>query len=428
MALRDPLTGLPNRTAVSHIIDELVRCGRAATLLLLELEGLKRVNEAGGHRAGDELLAEVADILCAQMNAGGGICRYAGTEFAVIMPGHGSEREAVRMARHLCRCIHEQSRLVQAGGVRAVIGAAIFPRHVTQGHDLLQCADIALSMAKQRAHTELIVYRRSMEAAVRSKAAKLATARGRLASRHNLEVCFQPKIDLWTGSVAGYEALLRDRASHEGSKAPAWIKEALAEPDLARAVGQLVLDRSLAFLSALRRQDMPGHQVALNVTYAELSTPRWAGSLLKALDRRGLPASSLEIEVHESVFLGAGTKQALLSLRLLHQAGVRISLDDFGTGHASLLHLRTLPIDGLKIDRGFIASCDDPDSRAIIRAIVDLARALQMGVVAEGVETEQQHQFLVELGCREGQGYYYGRPKPASHWLGGHVAKRSSRC
>jgi diguanylate cyclase (GGDEF)-like protein len=419
LALRDPLTGLPNRTALTFIIDELIRCDRHGSVILLGLDGFKRLNEVAGHRIGDQLLIKVAAILCEQIEGNGGICRYGGSEFAIILPELTSRSEVGRIARRVCRYIDEGSKLANSTSVRARTGAAIFPGDVPGQSDLLQCAGIALRMAMQRPQSDILFYRPSMKASVRSEAAKLALARRCLATAHKLEVCFQPKLDLRSGTVSGYEALLRNRDPRDNGKAPAWIDAASADPELACAMGSLVLDRSLAFLAALKQRGMPGDHVALNVTNAELSTPRWARSLLKALDRQGLEPSAIEIEVHESVLLGNEAKQALLSLGQLHKAGVRISLDDFGTGHASLLHLRTLPVDALKIDRGFVANCHDPDSRAIIRAIIELARALHMSVVAEGIETEQQHQLLIELGCREGQGYYYGKAQPADRWLAG---------
>jgi EAL domain-containing protein (putative c-di-GMP-specific phosphodiesterase class I) len=200
-------------------------------------------------------------------------------------------------------------------------------------------------------------------------------------------------------------------------RSPAWIAAALEDGSIAADIGTSVQVQALAFVRRLLDAARPDAKVAVNVSSSELRRPGWAIDFLKRIAEARVPSSSIEVEVTESVLLGHAARHTLRSLRVLHEAGVRISLDDFGTGFASLSHLRSCPVDALKIDRSFIRNLWDPEARAIVRSIIELGRTLHMVVVAEGIETAQQHWLLKSLGCLQAQGYLYARPSPPRRWL-----------
>lgn len=416
LGFQDPLTGLANRLALTHILDGLIDDGCEFGLILLDLDGFKDVNDTLGHDAGDEVLRSVAATLDGAKGSNGAVARLGGDEFAVVADT-ACRRSLLQLASRLCEKIGTELKSENFAFIHASAGAALYPSHARSRSELLKCADIALYDAKNKGRNRAVGFQKTMQERVQRRALMLQRAAACLGAPDKLVVTFQPKVDLLAGEVTGYEALLRCRGHHGRLRSPGWIEAAFADDFLSRGIGEVVVDQALDFVQSLLREGRHDAKVAINVTRVELFRRGWANSLLKRIEKEYIPAACVELEVNESVLLGPSSGLVMRNLRELHDAGIRISLDDFGTGYASLQHLRACPVDVLKIDRSFIKSLNDVEVQAIVRAIIDLGRALHMVVIAEGVENERQHRLLKEWGCTEGQGYLYGRPSPQQRWL-----------
>jgi EAL domain-containing protein (putative c-di-GMP-specific phosphodiesterase class I) len=237
----------------------------------------------------------------------------------------------------------------------------------------------------------------------------LSLARGAL-SQGTIEPFFQPKIDLGTGALAGFEALLRWRDPRRGLQLPDTISAAFQDLELAALISDRMVERVIQEIIGWLDQGLPIGHVAINAAAAEFRRGNFAERLLEQLRRAQVPTSMLQVEVTETVFLGRGAESVESALKTLSREGVEIALDDFGTGYASLSHLKQFPVDVLKIDRSFVRDfAEDPDDAAIVRAVINLGKSLGIKTVAEGVETEEQAAFLSEQGCDFGQGFLYGR-------------------
>lgn len=425
LALQDTLTGLGNRLALHCILEGLIEVQRPFGLILLDLDGFKVVNDTLGHDRGDQLLQEVASLIQQVSDRQLAVTRLGGDEFAIVAPDISCRRTLMRLASRYCEQLRRELKSCEPIPVRGSAGAALYPQHGGTRSELLKCADVALYDAKRNGRNRAAVFQGCMLSRVRRRAEMLKRASDCLEMVDGVAVAFQPKVDLRTGRICGYEALVRFRDRRGRYRLPDWVKDAFGDIALSKAIGEIVLEKSLAFVKSLIDRDRPDAVVAINVTNSELCSKGWANSLLKKLDDLGISRRAIELEVSESVLLGGASSVACRTLRILHESGIRIGLDDFGTGFASLMHLRSFPIDTLKIDRGFVANLADPESRAIVRAIIDLGRALHMEVVAEGIENEDQHRTLAALGCAMGQGYYHGRPSRAERWIVGGEGRRS---
>lgn len=406
----DPLTGIPDRRAFCDCLDNIISEGEPAGLLLVDLDHFKDVNDTLGHDAGDALLVEVAKRMSAAVRSTDFVARLGGDEFAVVIqPLDGNDDLAsatTALIGELTSPLDYQGHILDC---HVSIGASIFPFLATDRTNLLKQADIALYRAKDLGRSRAELFENSMLAEVEEHALALARARSAISERRVL-VHYQPKVFLSSGEIAGHEALVRIKDGaiiHE----PAWILGSFENRKIAAELGSLVCAQVFKDLQAWVRKGHKFGHVAINVTDAELRDPSWAPAFLHHLSKRNIPPWALQIEVTENVLLSRTTQQVVNSLGLLHARGIKIALDDFGTGYASLSHLRDFPIDTIKIDRSFVESIDQPDSRALIRAIISLRESLRLTVVAEGVESKAQHRALVAMGCEQGQGFFYGRPQ-----------------
>jgi EAL domain-containing protein (putative c-di-GMP-specific phosphodiesterase class I) len=296
---------------------------------------------------------------------------------------------------------------------QASIGASLFPLQGNDRAELLKNADVALYAAKAAGRANLKLFRSEMRREMQQRLSMLNLARDALAHRRILPF-YQPKLDLRTGRVAGFEALLRWQHPMMGAQSPATISAAFEDLSLAAEISDQMVSAVIADLVRWRDEGLDVGHVALNAAAAEFRRGDFADKLLERLHIAGLPPSLLQVEVTETVFLGRGAECVERALKLLSGAGVGIALDDFGTGYASLSHLKQFPVDFIKIDRSFVRDLeDDPDDAAIIDAVVNLGRSLGIRTVAEGVENERQHEFLLALGCDLGQGFLYGKAAEA---------------
>jgi diguanylate cyclase (GGDEF)-like protein/PAS domain S-box-containing protein len=417
-ANHDSLTGLANRTLFQNRVAEAIAQARQArgsfALLLLDVDDFKRVNDTLGHDAGDKLLCAFADRLKAGSRADDLVARLGGDEFAVLLAGIGSAQEVEAAVDRLLGRLREPC--VYGGRMldcHASIGASIYPRDGADRTKLLKNADIALYAAKGAGRGNLKLFEPRMRREMQLRAAMLNLAKDALDKGRVLPF-YQPKVELRTGRTSGFEALLRWRHPERGIQLPATISAAFQDMTLAAQISDQMIERVIADMREWIDRDVPFGHVAVNAAAAEFRRGDFAERLLERLHKARVPACAIQLEVTETVFLGRGAECVERALKTLSKAGVKIALDDFGTGYASLSHLKQFPVDIIKIDRSFVRDFKrHPDDVAIIKAVVGLGSSLGIKVVAEGIEEEAQHRFLMQTGCEYGQGFLYGKAMPA---------------
>lgn len=411
----DALTSLPNRRSFqAHLQAATIRAmehGGLVGLLMLDLDHFKHVNDTLGHAAGDHLLRTFAGRLKSSIRGNDFVARLGGDEFAVILEDVKEEGDLVRAGSSILKRLQSPVRLdgrVISGG--ASIGGALFPRDANSAQELLKCADTALYALKASGRGGTRMFHNHMRQEAQKVASQLSLARIAVTEKSVIPQ-YQPKVQLKSGAVAGFEALLRWCHPTRGVQLPDTVAEAFKDYELASKIGELMQNKVFHDIALWRRRGMEVGHVSLNAAPAEFLRDDYADGLLSRLDHHRVPPALIEVEVTEHVFLERGPEYVGRALLKLKQAGVRVSLDDFGTGHSSLSHLRDFPVDVVKIDRSFVAQMmDDPEIGAIVRAVIDLARSLSIEVVAEGVETAEQAACLKEQGCTLGQGWFFGRP------------------
>ena len=418
LALYDSLTGLPNRALFSdrlkHAIDRRGRA-QATAVYFLDVDRFKRINDSLGHAAGDEVLREVAARVQRMLRPDDTVARFGGDEFTVLCESVGGVLEAVGVADRL-QC--EIAQPLRAGGadlrLSASIGIALAePGEHVEPSRLVEDADAAMYRAKERggARTELF------DQAMRERAVDALSIEQELQhglERGELRLFYQPLVSLASGEMVGAEALIRWQHPERGLLTPDKFLPVAEESGLIVEVGAWAVGEACRRLRDWdRRNGGPAvFSLAVNLSARELTHPDVVSTVLNAVRRSALDPSRLTIEVTESTAM-ADRDSGFRALRELSDAGVRIAIDDFGTGYSSLDHLREMPADVLKIDRSFVAGMaeNSPDS-ALVAAAIAMGRALEMEVVAEGIETSEQVADLRELGCPLGQGYLFARPLP----------------
>lgn len=412
-AEHDRLTGLYNRTEFDRRLNIAVQSAdrQPVTVALLDLDGFKEINDTLGHLAGDRVLAELAKRFQRMIGRDIFLARWGGDEFALLFPSNMTLTEVHDAAAGLIaetRRLSEQS--LQFSLLGATCGIAQL-EEVLPGEEIIRRADLALYKGKQEAPGSVVCWDETLDA--RQSARKIAMTRLRTALDNDVAfAAYQPIINLETGQTVSFEALLRLPDGRGGVLAACEIFSALLDPVLSRRVSQMMLMQIIKDGPQLIKIYGPGCRIALNLSGADLREGDFAQHVLKMLEQSVLIPSNITIEVTETMLLSDETGGLRSSLQLLHHAGCTIALDDFGTGFSSLSNLRRFPIRKLKIDREFISSiANDSQSRLIIQAIVEMGRGLDLTVVAEGVETAEQEQFLRQIGCGLVQGYRYGRPQ-----------------
>ncbi|MDQ1512125.1 MAG: hypothetical protein QOG50_3969 [Actinomycetota bacterium] len=420
LATHDALTGLPNRTLFHEQLENRLADERSVAVLLIDLDGFKEVNDTLGHALGDELLVEVGRRLRPLLGTPDLIARLGGDEFAAFMYAADEEQALARVDELLAK-IREPFDIAGLDfDIDASIGVAMANDPALTAADLVRRADVAMYTAKEdRAGRALYSSDRDNYSAER-----LALA-GRLRrgiADGELVLHYQPQLDLATGDIVGVEALLRWDYPGRGLVSPDEFIPVAERTELIRPLTSFVFTAAIAQAAAWRRA---GHDlnVSVNLSPRNLGEDDLVESIAHLLLLHNLPPSSLVVEVTETAVMASPDRAADV-MRRLRAIGVKISIDDFGTGHSSLAYLTTLPNDELKIDRSFIrAMSTDPNAETVVRAIVDLAGSLRLDVVAEGVETANDAEALREIGCTTGQGYLFSKPLAAdamTAWLEDH--------
>jgi diguanylate cyclase (GGDEF)-like protein/PAS domain S-box-containing protein len=416
LAKRDALTGLPNRVlAHQHLLRSLARRarpGRITATLFCDFDRFKLVNDSLGHAAGDELLVLVADRLLAVARSSDTVARLGGDEFLVIVDDLPDEASAVAAAQ---RVLDAVSRPYQLRGreivVRASVGVACSGEHAQTPEELLRDADAAMYEAKARGGNRLAVFSDATRLRVVERMA-IEQDLHRALRDGELFLEYQPMIELRTGHVVGVEALVRWRHPDRGILLPGRFIPVAEETGLIVPIGETVLEQACA--QAVRWDQLgSGHRpptVWVNVSRRQLSQPELGSMVRSTLERFGLPADRLGLEVTETAFMD-DPEDAVGELEALRGLGVRLAIDDFGTGYSSLSSLQQLPIDVLKIDRSFVDGLGRrPGADAIVEAVIALGHTLELSVLAEGVESAEQVEAVRSLGCDQASGYFVCRP------------------
>ena len=409
----DFLTGVANRAqfqdSLARNLADASSDGSTLSLMLLDLDGFKEINDTRGHQAGDDVLKAVAERLVARVPTGGTVARLGGDEFAVVLPRSGDAARQKTLARQMLTALKQP--IVTMGEsihASATIGIATYPDDATTSKALLRCADIALYNGKRHERGSVACYVTEIGDLFGKRRIALENVERALIG-NRLVPFYQPFVKLSDRTVYGYEALARIR-NRDGSICSAVeFLEAFSDPRSCRRISERMLNLVTADIINLRASGTNPGVISLNATEAELHTDDFPERLLKRLNGCGIDPAMIKLEVTETLFLGTDTKAIRASLQKLSDAGIIIALDDFGTGYSSLTHLRDFPIDQIKIDKSFVFGLGkNAESPAIIKAVVDLAHTLGIKVLAEGIETEAQYEFLRAIGCDSGQGYLFG--------------------
>ncbi|GAA3510637.1 putative bifunctional diguanylate cyclase/phosphodiesterase [Actinocatenispora rupis] len=439
-ALHDPLTGLANRKGVQVRIEDDIAArdqGEARLgplLLVLDLDRFKEVNDALGHGVGDRLLVEAGRRLRARLPEDVLVARLGGDEFAVVS-SRVSDIEVARafaekVAAVLAGPVHLDGMPLEVAGS---IGAAVYPNHGVDFDELLQHADVAMYEAKSR-NDAVAVYAPEADHNSAARLGLLGDLRRTLERPDRpdlgeLGVFYQPQVAVDSGEVVGVEALLRWRHPEHGMVGPEEVIRAVEHTAVMRLLTYRVIDEVVGQVAAWRA-DGVRLRAAINVSVRDLHTSDLVEHLSAQLARHDVTPDQIELEITEGALM-ADPRRVLATLRQLDRLGVALSLDDFGTGYSSMLHLRRLPLSEVKIDRSFVLGMgSDDDDAAIVRSIIELAGALGLRVVAEGVEDERTWRRLSTLGCQVAQGWFYARPMPAAeltNWLARYRPPRALR-
>ncbi|MEX6508111.1 EAL domain-containing protein [Jiella sp. M17.18] len=416
MALHDALTSLPNRVQFRERLETAIRKPAVAArtaVLCLDLDGFKSVNDTLGHPVGDRLLQVASDRLLATVGQNDLVARLGGDEFAIIQVASDPAAAAETLAKQVIEALSQPYRI---DGNEASIGVSIgiilaMPVDGAQAPDvdtLIKNADLALYRAKHGGRSTFRFFEPQMDAQLQARRSLELDLR-QAAERDELELYYQPFVDTRTRRVSGFEALMRWRHPERGFVPPADFIPVAEECGLIHTLGAWALET--ACRQAASWPD--GMIVSVNLSPTQFRRSTLVADVERALSSAGLPASRLQLEITESLLLQE-TSAVLETLNRFRALGIRISMDDFGTGYSSLGYLSRFPFDKIKIDQSFVRNLEARDNLAIVRAVIGLSRAMDMSVIAEGVETREQAERLIREGCVEMQGYYFSRPRPAS--------------
>ncbi|HEX9024067.1 MAG TPA: EAL domain-containing protein [Geobacteraceae bacterium] len=429
LAYFDSLTGLPNRLLfkehLGHTLAHSTRSKKLAAILFLDLDRFKQINDTLGHSIGDKLLQKVADclVVCVRScdtigRVGGGdlpssVSRLGGDEFTVLLTDIETVQDAARVAMRIINAVSQPFNLDgHEVIITTSIGISLYPDDGKDVVTLIKNADTAMYHAKDQGRNNFQFYNQSMNSTAYERLV-LENHLRKAVEREEFVLHYQPQLDMADGRIIGVEALVRWRHPELGMVSPALFIPLAEETGLIIQIDEWVLRTACSQNKAWQEAGLPPVTMAVNLSGQNFIRKNLLETISRIVGETGLDARHLELELTESVLM-KNAREAALTLRALKDMGLHISIDDFGTGYSSLSYLKKFPLDNLKIDQSFIReSTSDPDSAAITRAIIAMAHSLKLRVIAEGVETEAQLEFLRESGCHALQGFLFSRPLPA---------------
>lgn len=414
MVYRDSLTTLPNRLHFEEKIEELLQQGSDSfSLFFVDLDHFKNVNDSLGHHVGDLLIRQSADRLRAAVRETDLVARVGGDEFMVLIQGNPSRKVAESLAFRIVESLQQpfqiEDMLVH---VSSSVGVSMYPDHAAQKHELMIYADAAMYAAKKSGRNNYVFYQENMTSGTERRSKM--DERLRLALLNDgLSLAYQPKVEVNSGKVTGVEALVRWQDDVLGTVTPDELIPFAEDSNLILPLGEWVLRKACQFSANWEKEFGVALPIAVNISALQLSHRGFVESVKLILEETGLAANRLELELTESTLV-KDPKYAQGVMSALRDAGVSLSIDDFGTGYSNLAQLRRFPIDRLKIDKSFMSEAvfNDQDA-AIVKSVIALAKILNLKVTTEGIETEEQLEFIRSLNGQEYQGYYYSKALPA---------------
>ncbi|PWC11413.1 bifunctional diguanylate cyclase/phosphodiesterase [Brenneria roseae subsp. americana] len=414
LAHMDPLTGLANRTLLTTSLEQALKKDPVVCVMMVDLDGFKDVNDSLGHSSGDHILVRVAKKIQSIAQTGDLVARMGGDEFVLLFQGMTDPHVISRIAEKI---IHEVSQAMIIDdhqiNISASIGIVLAPEHGVTAQELLTNVDLALYQAKSEGRNCYRFFTRELREIFQARHAfQLEFVRAY--EQHEFEMFYQPQVNLARNEIVGAEALLRWRHPHRGLLGPGAFLAALEHGPWAERVGDWVVKTACEQTARWRNAGAENFRISINLFSAQFRSGMLAQKIADVLMQTGLQPSALELEITENIILRYD-ENMLQPLNELRDAGIGIAFDDYGTGYASLSMLKNYPVTRLKIDQTFVRTmCESPADAAIVRAILYLGKSFGLGVIAEGVETQEQCERLRSKGCEEAQGYLFGHPMSAA--------------
>jgi diguanylate cyclase (GGDEF)-like protein/PAS domain S-box-containing protein len=426
LARYDALTKIPNRMQFQHLLQQAIarsrRNGRGVAMLYVDMDRFKEVNDTFGHASGDRVLEVLTERLTRVLNSEAVLGRLAGDEFALFVDGISQDEaeasgQVAQLARTVLHAAGDAFHIRQQEVFLTVsIGIALCPRDAENVIDLIRNADAAMYYSKQNGGNTFAFYSPEMNAAAVERLMLKSKLR-RAVERNEFVVRYQPKVDLRDGRVVGAEALLRWRLPGHGDIPPAQFIPIAEENNLISAIGEWVLERVCMDFRALRRHVPDPGRISLNLSLKQLKQASFILNCRSVFERHQVPTRNFELEITETTLM-ADPRRTVQMLNQLHDIGLHLSIDDFGTGYSSLSALQQFPIGTLKIDQSFVRDvADDPADAVLVRTIIDMGHSLGMEVVAEGVESVRQLEFLCHSRCNVAQGQLFGETRSIDELL-----------
>lgn len=414
LAMHDPLTLLPNRAYLEEQLDHYIQgasSGSAFALMFLDLDGFKMINDAYGHHIGDRLLIMVTERLKNILDSDHVLARVGGDEFVLLTPSTSAEM-AERIAAGMVKAIEKPFHISDYELMVSIsIGIALYPPHGSEGRDMMFNADVAMYHTKNNGRNGFSVYRPDMNPMGKSQV-QLKNELWRALYHNELRLFYQPKNDAGSGQIIGYEALVRWQHPVRGLLSPDKFLPVAEKSGMIIQVGEWVLNEACRQLAIWHAQGNTELSVSVNLSALQFEQEMLAQVVLNALTTNNVPPEKMILEITETTAMRS-PKETIRILNILKEHGIQVSIDDFGTGYSSLLYLQSIPASELKIDRAFVREINNnhTDTR-LLAMIIELAKNMNLNIVAEGVETEEQQRQLTELGCNILQGFYFSRPVP----------------
>ena len=416
LTYHDALTDLPNRLLLQKRLEEAISAAqgleRRLAILFLDLDQFKHINDSLGPAIGDQLLRSVANRLTGSMDCSGTISRQGGDEFVVLLPTVIQEQELGLFAQKILAALALPHHVEELDlHVTASIGISIFPGDGLDPDTLIKNADTAMYHAKANGRNNYQFFNKSMN----TRAVERQSIEGglrRALEKEEFVLYYQPN-NLKSGGIVGAEALIRWQHPQRGLLSPSHFIAIAEDCGLILPIDRWVLRTACMQAKLWQQMELPSCIVAVNISAPEFRAPDFLDILKEILDIASIVPDCIELELTESILM-QDAETTVATLRAISELGVKLAIDDFGTGYSSLSYLRKFPIDTLKIDQSFVNQMiSNPDDAAIVSAVIGMAKSLRLRVIAEGVETAEQHAALLGMNCDEGQGYYFGRPMAA---------------